>query len=255
MFDLFSFLDPITLGAALGIAVLAGTIKGMVGFAMPMILISGLGTFLSPEVALAGLILPTVVTNGMQALEQGWRAARDSILRFSTFLIIGLVCLLASAQTLRFLPRDLLFLMIGGPITLFALLQLVGWQLRLRGPSRRAEAIIGGIAGAIGGVSGIWGPPTVAYLTAINTEKSEQMRVQGVIYGLGAVALVFAHLGSGILTAQTATFSAVLIVPAVAGMWVGARIRGGIDQVAFRRATLIVLFVAGLNLIRRGLGF
>lgn len=255
MFDLFSFLDPITLGAALGIAVLAGTIKGMVGFAMPMILISGLGTFLSPEVALAGLILPTVVTNGMQALEQGWRAARDSILRFSTFLIIGLVCLLASAQTLRFLPRDLLFLMIGGPITLFALLQLVGWQLRLRGPSRRAEAIIGGIAGAIGGVSGIWGPPTVAYLTAINTEKSEQMRVQGVIYGLGAVALVFAHLGSGILTAQTATFSAVLIVPAVAGMWIGARIRGGIDQVAFRRATLIVLFVAGLNLIRRGLGF
>ena len=255
MFDLFTFLDPITFGAALGIAVLAGTIKGMVGFAMPMILISGLGTFLSPEIALAGLILPTVVTNGMQALEQGWRAARDSILRFSTFLIIGLVCLLASAQTLRFLPRDLLFLMIGGPITLFALLQLVGWQLRLRGPSRGAEAIIGGIAGAIGGVSGIWGPPTVAYLTAINTEKSEQMRVQGVIYGLGAVALVFAHLGSGILTVQTATFSAVLIVPAVVGMWIGARIRGGIDQVAFRRATLIVLFVAGLNLIRRGLGF
>lgn len=255
MFDLFSFLDPITFGAALGIAVLAGTIKGMVGFAMPMILISGLGTFLSPEVALAGLILPTVVTNGMQALEQGWRAARDSILRFSTFLIIGLVCLLASAQTLRFLPRDLLFLLIGGPITLFALLQLVGWKLRLQGQSRRADAIIGGIAGAIGGVSGIWGPPTVAYLTAINTEKSEQMRVQGVIYGLGAVALVFAHLGSGILTAQTATFSAVLIAPAVAGMWIGARIRGGIDQVAFRRATLIVLFVAGLNLIRRGLGF
>ena len=255
MFDLFTFLDPITFGAALGIAVLAGTIKGMVGFAMPMILISGLGTFLSPEIALAGLILPTVVTNGMQALEQGWRAARDSILRFSTFLIIGLVCLLASAQTLRFLPRDLLFLMIGGPITLFALLQFVGWQLRLRGPSRGAEAIIGGIAGAIGGVSGIWGPPTVAYLTAINTEKSEQMRVQGVIYGLGAVALVFAHLGSGILTVQTATFSAVLIVPAVVGMWIGARIRGGIDQVAFRRATLIVLFVAGLNLIRRGLGF
>lgn len=255
MFNVFSFLDPITFAAALGIAVIAGTIKGLVGFAMPMVLISGLGTFLSPDIALAGLILPTVVTNVVQALGQGWRAARDSIARFSTFLIIGLIFLLASAQTLRFLSRDILFLVIGVPIVFFAILQLVGWQLRLRGQSRRADMILGAIAGATGGVSGIWGPPTVAYLTALNTEKSEQMRVQGVVYGLGAVALVVAHLGSGILTAQTAQFSAILVVPAVLGMWIGSRIRGGIDQVAFRRATLVVLLVAGLNLIRRGLGF
>jgi hypothetical protein len=102
-------------------------------------------------------------------------------------------------------------------------------------------------------MSGIWGPPTVAYLTALNTPKDVQMRVQGVIYGLGAGALVIAHLGSGILRAETAPFSAILILPALLGMWVGLRLQARIDQARFRKLTLMVLLIAGLNLLRKAL--
>jgi uncharacterized membrane protein YfcA len=38
------------------IGLLAGFVKGAVGFAMPMIMVSGLGTLLSPELAIATLI-------------------------------------------------------------------------------------------------------------------------------------------------------------------------------------------------------
>ncbi len=238
---------------ALSIAALAGVVKGLVGFAMPMILISGLGTFLAPELALAGLILPTLVTNGLQALRQGLQAAARSIIRFRVFLAVGLIFLLGSAQLVRLLPGASLLLVIGLPVTVFALLQLLGWRLALTAPSLRVEAIVGAVAGFIGGLSGVWGPPTVAYLTAINTEKTEQMRVQGVIYGLGAVALFVAHTGSGVIRPQTIPFSAVLVIPAVIGMWLGAKVQDRIDQRTFRQATLAVLLIAGLNLIRRGL--
>ena len=70
------------------------------------------------------------------------------------------------------------------------------------------------------------------------------MRVQGVIYGLGAVALTLAHLGSGILRAETIPFSASLILPALAGLWVGFRLQSRIDQATFRKATLLVLLIA-----------
>lgn len=248
-------LTPPMLLAVFAVALLAGLIKGMVGFAMPMIMISGLGAVVGPELALAGLILPTVATNGIQALRQGWRAAWASVSRFRVFLLAGLVFLLASAQLVRVLPQSALLLAIGLPITAFALLQLAGRELRLSAPSRRMEIGVGAFAGAIGGISGVWGPPTVAYLTALGTEKREQMRVQGVIYGLGAVALLGAHVGSGVMNAQTAPFSAALLVPALAGMWLGSRLQDRIDQAQFRRATLAVLLVAGANLIRRGLGF
>ena len=237
---------------AVTVALVAGLVKGMVGFAMPMIMISGMSSFLSPELALAGLILPTFVTNALQAMRQGPRAAWESLKRFRLFLGVGLVFLLLSSQLVTVLSSKLLLALIGGPVTLFCLMQLLGWKPRLRnGPSARVEAALGAVAGFLGGVSGVWGPPFVAYLTAINTEKREQMRVQGVAYGLGAVSLTGAHMVSGVFNAQTAWFSAALLVPAVIAMWLGGKIHNRIDQVLFRKLTLLVLLIAGLNLLRR----
>ncbi|SFL66226.1 sulfite exporter TauE/SafE family protein [Shimia aestuarii] len=250
---ILTHLGPVLLVSSLLIAVFAGIIKGMVGFGMPMVLVSALSTFLTPDWALAGLILPTVVTNGMQALRQGPRAALHSVVRFRTFLLVGAVALVISAQFVRVLPQNAFLLLIGLPVTAFAAMQLFGVTIALSKPSRRVEAVIAAIAGGIGGVSGVWGPPTVAYLTALGTEKAEQIRVQGVIYGLGAVLLFFAHIGSGVLRGDTALFSLMLVPPAILGMWLGGRIHDRIDQATFRKATLLVLTIAGLNLIRRAL--
>lgn len=239
---------------ALAIALLAGVIKGMVGFAMPMILISGLSSLIDPELALAGLIVPTVLTNGWQALRQGPKAAWGSVLKIRRFLLAGFVMLLLSAQLVRFLPVSVMLTMIGGPVAFFSVLQLFGWQLRLPERNRGIiEASIGGFAGFIGGLSGIWGPPTVLYLTALDTPKRDHVRIQGVVYGLGAVALFGAHIGSGVLSAQTLIFSLALVGPALLGMWFGLRVQDRIDQAAFKRAALVVLLVAGLNLLRQGL--
>jgi uncharacterized membrane protein YfcA len=252
MLELFHPMSPLLLAAACGIAALAGAVKGLVGFAMPMVFIAGLSLFLPPEWALAGLILPTLVTNGFQALGQGVAAMLSSVRRFAVFLCVGGVCLMISAQLVRILPASAFYLMLGVPVVGFAVSQLIGVSFRLR-PGRRIEAAVGALAGFIGGFSGVWGPPTVAYLTAIGTPKEVQMRIQGVIYGLGAVGLTLAHLGSGVLRGETLPFSAALILPATLGMWVGAKLRARADQAMFRRMTLIVLLVAGANLIRRGI--
>jgi uncharacterized membrane protein YfcA len=243
---LFAFLTPQQLVFAFGIALVAGFIKGVVGFAMPLVLISGLTLFLPPEIALAGLIFPTVATNLFQALRQGLQAAWASTRLFKVFLISGGIMLVLSAQLVRFLSPQTM-------VTLFALWQLSGRSFSLAQRSTKVELLVGGFAGAVGGVSGVWGPPTVAYLTALGTPKHDQMRVQGVIYGLGAVALLFAHFGSGVLRAETVPFSIAMILPALIGMWLGSQIMDRIDQASFRKATLAILLIAGANLVRRGL--
>jgi uncharacterized membrane protein YfcA len=247
-------LTALALGAAVGIAVFAGVVKGVVGFAMPMIMISGLSTFMSPDLALAGLILPTVVANTWQAVRGGLRAVAGSMREHWLYISIVAIFIALSAQLVTVLSDRALYLILGLPVTAFAMMQLFGWRIRFRPEHRRrAEVLIAAFAGFVGGISGIWGPPTVAYLTALDTPKAEQLRVQGVVYGIGAFVLLFAHLNSGILTVQTAGFSAALVLPAVVGMLVGFRIQDRMDQALFRQATLAVLIVAGLNLIRRGL--
>lgn len=250
---LFPFLTSTQLILALCIATAAGFVKGVVGFAMPLVLISGLTMFIAPEFALAGLILPTLVSNVMQSLRQGPSAAWESIKLFRVFLIVGAITLVIAAQFVRIVPDQILKLVIGILVVFFVALQLTGYRFRLTRRTVASEAAVGGVAGVMGGMSGVWGPPTVAYLTALDTPKYDQMRIQGVIYGMGSVALVGAHLGSGVLRAETWPFSATLILPAAFGMWIGGKVMDKIDQNLFRRATLFVLLVAGANLIRRAL--
>lgn len=240
---------------ALVIALLAGTVKGIVGFAMPMIMLSCLSMFLSPELALAGLLLPTLVTNGMQIFRHGVRAVWQTMRRFRAFLLSGGVVLYCAAQLVPALPVAVFLSLLGVVVTGFAL-----WQLSGRAPdpgdiaqSRRLDISIGAFAGFVGGISGIWGPPTVAYLTAIGTEKRQQMLAQGVIYGLGALLLVIGHTRSGILNAQTLPLTLALVPPAILGMWIGGQISDRFDQATFRRVTLVVMIFGGLNLLRRGL--
>ncbi|UWR22912.1 sulfite exporter TauE/SafE family protein [Sulfitobacter sp. S190] len=253
MDTLFPLLTTGELMLACLVGVMAGLVKGIVGFAMPLVFISGLTVFMSPELALAGLILPTLATNAYQALRQGPRAAWASTARFRVFLISGGITLVAAAQLVRVFPDRVMMLVIGVPLTFFAAVQLGGWTFRLARQERRTEAVVGAVTGALGGLSGSWGAPTVAYLTALDTPKADQMRVQGVIYGLGAIALVGAHIGSGVLRAETVGFSAAMIPAGLVGMWVGTRVSDRIDQQLFRKATLVVLLIAGLNLLRRAL--
>ncbi len=241
--------------AAMAITLFAGFVKGALGFAMPMIMISAFSSFLPPEVALAGLILPTLVANIGQAFRQGAAAAWGSVCKYRRSIIATVVFIAISAQFVRVIPQDLFLFGLGLPITLFAVLQLLGRSLALKLEHRdRAEWGLGVISGLYGGVSGVWGPPLLVFLLSVGADKVETVRVQGVVFLIGAVVLCVAHLQSGVLNGQTLPFSAALVVPSLLGMWAGQWVQDRLDQAKFRRWTQGLLVVTGLNLMRRAVG-
>ncbi|HEX9858191.1 MAG TPA: TSUP family transporter, partial [Paracoccaceae bacterium] len=144
-------LAPWAFWAAVAITGFSGFVKGAVGFAMPMIMISAFSSFLPPEVALAGLILPTLVTNISQAFRQGAAAALASLRKYWRMITATVVFIVISAQFVRAIPQDLFLLLLGLPITGFAALQLAGRRLALKlEHQNRAEwglGIIGGLYG------------------------------------------------------------------------------------------------------------
>ena len=248
-------LEAWALALAVAVTLVAGFVKGAVGFAMPMIMISALGSFLPGHEALAALILPTLTTNLAQAFRQGTAAAWESVVAFRRMIAMIVLFIAVSAQFVLAIPQGLMFLLLGVPIVGFALYQLSGRPLAIAIHHRaRVEIVLGIIAGLYGGISGVWGPPLLVYLLSTGTEKREQVRIQGVVFLVGAVILTGAHLHSGVLNATTLPLSALLIVPAWLGMWVGFRLQDRLDPVRFRRWTLVLLALTGLNLIRRGLG-
>lgn len=247
-------LDLILLLLAVAVTLFASVVKGAVGFAMPMIMISGLASFLPAEQALAALIVPTLATNLAQALRQGLGVALATLREYRRLLITLCLVILAAAQAVPVIPQALLLLTLGLPIVAFALSQLAGWQLRFDAHNRgRAEVLTGLVAGFFGGISGVWGPPTIALLISLDVDKRENVRVQGVVYLIGAAMLTIAHLGSGVLNAATLPLSVALTLPAMAGLFLGFAIHDRLDAARFRRWTLVILALTGLNLVRRAL--
>ena len=120
-----------------------------------MVMISILGSVVSPELALAGLILPTPVTNGQQALRQGASAALSSIVKFRVFMLTALIVLLISAQLIRVIPNALFLGAIGVMVIGFSLLQLSGRRIPVKKESKVSHATIGALAGFVGGLSAV----------------------------------------------------------------------------------------------------
>lgn len=247
-------LDPQTILLISAITLGAGAIKGAIGFAMPIILMSALGSFLPPQVALGLMILPVLLTNVQQATRQGvgaaWATARD----YRWHIAMVAIFMFVSAPFARVIPQPLMYLALGLPILGFALWQLSGRPMTLPIHHRRRAEITSGIIGGLyGGVSGIWGPPLIVYLLSIGAPKLEQIRVQGVVFLIGGAALTAAHLASGVLNAQTLPLSLLMVIPAFAGMQLGFWLQDRMDLAQFRRWTLVLLALTSLNLIRRGI--
>ena len=239
---------------AIGVTLFAGLVKGAIGFAMPLIMVSGMTVVMPPQRAVAGILFPIVVSNLMQTFRTGLAPAREALRAFRVYIVVVCVAILLFAQIVPSLSPSLFSLILGVPVVLLSGLQLLGITLRLPEAQRWwADWVAGLVSGALGGLAGTWGPTTVLYLMALDTPKARQIVAQGVIYGLGSATLVVAHVNSGILNRETAPFTALLLVPALLGMWIGFRIHDRLDQALFRKITLAILLIAGLNLVRKGI--
>lgn len=247
-------LSPQAFAAALAVTLFAGFVKGAVGFAMPLILVSAFAVFLPQDLALAGLILPTLFTNLSQAFRQGVGPAVETARTYRRFLVATVVFIAVSAPFADAIPRTGYLLMLGVPITIFAGLQLMGRSLAIRLHQRdRAEWGLGVIGGLYGGVSGIWGPPLLVFLLSTGADKLQMIRAQGVVFLIGAIALLVSHLVTGLANAETLGFSAALSVPALVGLFIGYRVQDRLGQGPFRRWTQGLLVLTGLNMVRLAL--
>ena len=248
------FSDISTLAAITAVMALGGFVKGAVGFALPMIALAGLGLFLPAQLAIGVLLIPAAVSNFWQTLRQGWRAAVQTARRFWHINLAMVATMVFAAQVVPRISSQTLFGILGVAVTAAALVQLSGWRPRVQGTIaglRWIESGLGAAAGVLGGLTGVWGPIILNWLIALDTEKREQIRMMGLNFLIGWWVLVIAHAGSGVLNAETLPISAAMLVPVMIAMWLGMKVQDRVDQDRFRKLTLIVLCLAGLNLLRR----
>lgn len=229
-----------------------GTIKGTFGVGLP---IAGMGLMtlaIDPHLALGFMAIPLLTTNLLQAVRAG--RIRETLEEYWPIALALALALFVATRLVRDFDTNGLFLMLGLVSVIFAVTSLTrppppipaGWKIWL-------APLTGIIAGLMGGLTTVWGPPIIMYFLASGVQKDDFIRITGVIWFIGTLPLTVGFLANGLLNTTTAPISALMILPAAAGFWLGERVRSRIDPGPFRKALLWFFLLVGLNLVRRAL--
>ncbi len=244
-------LDTTTLVIFIGFAYLAGgTIKGVIGLGLPTISIGVLSLFMPPVQAAAIMVIPAYATNIWQALNGPHFGAL--LKRFWPLYLGALAGSWTTAGVLTDEESGLAAGVLGALLAAYAVFSLS--NARLHVPARAEpwlSPLVGLAMGAVLGATGVFVMPAVPYMQALELERDELVQAIGLLFVAGLVALTSILLVHGLLPAATLGLSAFALVPAIAGMVIGRRIRERIDAATFRRVFLIGMLILGLGLAAR----
>ncbi len=231
---------------------LAGTVKGAIGIGLPAMAVGILTLFIEPKQAVAIILFPMLVSNIWQCYRgrMFWLTLR----RYWMFAVVLFVGVGATNLTLGGIADKYLLGVTGVVILVFVAVSFGFRMPRLPDRlDRPAQFGFGVISGLMGGLTGVWGPPMVIYLSARQTEKDEFVATTGLLILVGSLPLLGGYLAQGFMDRQLAVVSATMVVPTLIGFTLGEYLRSRMSTEKFRRVLLFVFLGLGLNLIRRAL--
>lgn len=242
--------EPLNAAIIFTVFLLAGTVKGLVGFGLPTVSLGLLTVAFDLTTAMVLLLVPSFVTNVWQAAVGG--NGRAILSRLWPFLATATATVWIGAPALTRLDLHWLSALLGLLVALYAGLNLAGVRIALAsGQETWAGPLIGAVNGVLTGMTGSFVVPGVLYLQAIGLSRDVLVQAMGIFFTLSTVALALALRGGGLLDLSYGAWSGAALAPAAIGMVVGQRIRKRLSEERFRRILFIGLLMLGIYITAR----
>lgn len=237
-----------TLVLAVGILLVAGIVKGTLGFGVGLVSATLLIQLFPPKPTLLVLILPIglaevglLVTTGVP-----WSFIREHA-AFFLLLVPGAI---AGVLGLLIVPVDVLYLVLSGYIVVFLAVQR--YEVRAyRIANRRGFGAVSGVAsGLLGGSIGAAGPPTVPYLYINTRDYPRSVFVGGMAaaYVVPQIVRLPPLVVAGRFGLRKLVLGGLAAAIVLAGLGLGTRLRPHIPENTFELVVKVVLLVVAVQL-------
>lgn len=252
--ELFGDLDLLRVAAILLVVIVAGVVKGAIGFGFPLVAAPLVSTIWDARHAVILLALASLSNNvgivyGMVRRGDGSRKT----LRRLTPTIVGLIVGTAGgAVLLAYLDPRLLGGIVGAAALAFAVISLLKPSLAVPTHLERYLGLPMGLAGGLlGGSTSIAGPFIVSYTHALHLGKREFVLFLSLMYLISAIVQVATYTQLGLYDVAVLMVGLVSLIPNLAGVALGLRLQDRIDPLLFRKIVVIVIALTGLSLLAR----
>jgi uncharacterized membrane protein YfcA len=238
--------DGIVLGLFLLAAFLGGFASGLAGFAMGFV-VSGIWLHVITPIQTTTLIV------GFGLWTQGygvWKLRHSLSWRnVAPFIIGGTIGVPIGTVLLTYMNPAYMRSGVGLLLVLYGLYGLAQPAFKPLQAGRAADGGIGFLNGVLCGLTGLPGFIITVWCQLRGWTKDVQRAVFQPVM-LAAIVMTAISLSiTGAITADTVKLYLLGLPALLAGLWLGFKLYGKLDDVAFRKMVLLLLLVSGLALI------
>jgi uncharacterized protein len=212
---------------------------GLLGLAMP------------PAQAAALMVIPALGTNIWQ-MAAG--PALGALLRRYAWMIVAVF--VGTFATIGFLTKTTAAAgaALGAVLAAYGAYGLLARRFEVRREAERwLSPLVGLVTGMLSGATGVFVIPTVPYLTSLRLQSEELVQSIGILAFVCPLALAAALVAHGEYKAEVATSSLLALFPALAGMYVGQRLRRRLAAATFMRWFFVALVLLGGYMLVRSM--
>lgn len=242
-----------TLTLVTGAFFLAGVVKGAIGVAFVVVVLSLLAVTVGLKEAIVLLVVPGIVTNVWQAFAGD--AFAEIFKRIWPLLLTTAIGIWFGTRVLAIADTDLLILVLGCVLIAYSLISLRRPQIP--GPGRAEpwmSPVMGSIGGFICGLTGSYIVPGVLYIQALGFKRDRLIQALGIVFLMISTVMGFSMWQHGMASLEIGLLSIAAVVPGMAGMILGQKIRARMPEERFRQAFFIAMILIGGYMIVRVLG-
>ncbi len=233
--------------------VLAGFVKGVLGFGFPIVALIVLTLSIGLFDALAILIVPTLTTNVWQAMSGPYLG--EILRRMWLYFTCAAAGVLLTSRFLTVVNVDWLVGLLGAVLFFFALSRLLKLYIAVPpGRERLLSLVLGPINGVLTGLTGSFMVPSVLYMQALGFPKDMLVQAMGAFFAISTLMLTVSLGSNDLLGGDNLLFSLLALIPAFIGLFAGRWARRQIREEQFQKFFLIAVLILGAYLFYRSVG-
>ena len=235
-------MDDFVLGLFLFAAFLGGFASGLAGFAMGFV-VSGIWLHIITPVQTTALIA------GYGLCTQGYGVWKLRQRRVTPFIIGGTIGVPFGVVLLTYVNPVYARFGVGFLLIIYSVYGLTKPDFKLHKVGAATDGSVGFLNGVLGGLTGLPGFIITVWCQMRGWTKDEQRVVFQPVILTGMMMIAISLSFAGAITTDTLRLYVLGLPALLAGLWLGLKCYGKLDDATFRKVILVLLLWAGLALI------
>lgn len=229
------------------IFILAGLVKGIVGFGLPTIGI-GLGALISDiPTAMMLILVPTFLTNITQIWSTG--SLVDVMTKSWAFLLGSVLLVPFGLWLVVSTPAFPFERVLGFTILIYSLASLKGFNPVMQMQhNHRLGMGLGLMNSVLTGMTGSMSVPGVMYLRSLQLSKDDLLCAMGILFFISTIAIGISLWWFEKVTQDLSILSVAMCLPVGLGVWCGGRLRRALSEDQFKKIFLYAFTLLGTYL-------